>query len=126
MREAELVEEISFVHVHSYLIESNPHCVISRWSVCLVTIGSGSENMTALETHAVARIVKHPKYNGSILDYDAQMAKLQTPVVESNVRKPIALVAAGEDGAAGEPVVVSGWGVTKVSALLKNVDITLT
>jgi len=115
------------ITVHSYLIESNPYCVICRWSVFLLPIGSCSENMTmtALETHALARIVKHPKFNETtILEWDAGIVKLETPVVESAVRKPNALVAAGEVGAAGEPNVVSGWGDTKASALFKNVNLT--
>jgi len=81
-------------------------------------IGSGSESLTALEIHRVVRKVVHPKFDRTKYDYDAGVVKIATPLVVSAVRKPIALVKAGEEAAAGEPVVVSGWGSTEVSALL--------
>jgi len=80
-----------------------------------VMIGSGSEYYPSLEKRAVVRIVEHPKYDRPKHDYDAGIAKVAYPFVFSNVRKPIALVAVGEEAVAGEPVVVSGWGLTQVS-----------
>jgi len=81
-------------------------------------IGSGSENMQTLEKSAVVRSVAHPKYNRPTFDYDVGVVKVAKPFELSAVRKPIALVESGEDAAAQEPVVVSGWGTNRVSSLL--------
>jgi len=79
-------------------------------------IGSGSENREALEKSAVVRKLAHPKYDSDADDYDVGVVTVAAPFVVSAVRKPIALVKAGEDAASHEPVVVSGWGVNRVSA----------
>jgi len=88
---------------------------LSRINESSVLIGSGSENRTALEKRPVVRMVAHPKYDVRKDDYDVGVVKVATPFVVSAVRKPIALVAPGEDATAGEPVVVTGWGDTMVS-----------
>jgi len=49
-------------------------------------------------------------------DYDAGVVNVEIPFVVSAVQKPIALVKAGEEAAAGEQVVVSGWGLNEVSS----------
>jgi len=69
-----------------------------------------------VEIRAIVRSVAHPKFNKKTIDYDAGVVKVATPFVESDIRKPVALVKVGEEAAAGEPVVVSGWGVSPVSA----------
>jgi len=89
--------------------------ILSRSNPASVSIGSGSENIAALEKRAVVRMVTHPKHDDRKKDYDAGVVKVATPFVVSAVHKPIALVAAGEDATAGEPVVVTGWGDTLVS-----------
>ena len=61
------------------------------------------------------RIASHPKFNVAKYDYDAGVAKVESPFVVSAFRKLIALVKAGEDAAAGEQVVVTGWGRNVVS-----------
>jgi len=77
-----------------------------------IKIGSGSKNATALEKRSVA----HHKYFWLTLDYDAGVVKVAPPFVLDAAHKPIALVNAGEDPAAGEPVVVFGWGYNKARA----------
>jgi len=83
--------------------------------VKILKLGSGSEDIFALEERDVERAVANPKYNKSTYDYDVGIVKVATPFVVSAVRKPVALVKAGEEAAGGEPVVVSGWGVAEVS-----------
>jgi len=80
-------------------------------------IGSGSVNVTALITRPVVRSVAHPKYHRKRYDFDVGVVKVEFPFIVSPVRKPIALVKAGEDPAAGEPVVVAGWGINDVSII---------
>ena len=104
--------------LNSYLIvglKSNYFHTYSRADVNNIMIGSGSENMPDLQKQAVVRNVAHPKYDSITLDYDVAVLKVATPFVVSDVRKPIALVKAGEEPADHEPVVVSGWGTNKVS-----------
>jgi len=62
------------------------------------------------------RFVSHPKYNVIKYDYDAGVLKVEIPFGVSAVQKLIALVKAGEEAAAGEQAVVSGWGYNKVSS----------
>ena len=62
------------------------------------------------------RLVSHPKYYFMKYDYDAGVVNVEIPFVVSAVQKPIALVKAGEEAAAGEQVVVSGWGLNEVSS----------
>lgn len=86
-----------------------------RDDVNSVTIGSGSENMLNVEKTAVVQCTAHPKHSMLTMDYDVGVAKVATPFVVSDVRKPITLMKAGEEPAAHEPVVVSGWGTNSVS-----------
>jgi len=78
-------------------------------------IGSGSENLSNIQKHAVVRNEAHPKFYRRTFDYDVGVVKVATPFVLSDVRKPIALVKAGEEPADRESVVVSGWGTNRVS-----------
>jgi len=96
-------------------LESNTFIIHFRTDEKFITIGSGSENMLNLEKRGVVRSVGHPKYNRPKFDYDVGVLKVATPFVVSEVQKPIALVEAGEDAATREPVVVSGWGINRVS-----------
>jgi len=93
--------------------------VHSREDIMIVLVGSGGEKRSALERRTVVRMVAHPKYDRPKHDYDAGIIKVATPFEESAVRKPIALVAVGEEASAGEPVVVTGWGDTMVSVFFK-------
>jgi len=67
-----------------------------------------------MEKRAIERTVLHPKFSYDKYDYDVGVVKVKTPFVESATQKRIALVKAGEDPAAGEQVVVSGWGWNEV------------
>ena len=73
----------------------------------------------ALEKSDLVRSKSQPKYSIPQDDYDVGAVHVATPFVISAVPKPIALVKAGEEAAAQEPVVVSGWGVNQVSAFWK-------
>jgi len=64
--------------------------IIFRDDVRALKVGSGSAIITAVEEHAVVRMVAHPKFDWLKHDYDAGIAKLKTPLVESAVQKPIA------------------------------------
>ena len=90
----------------------------SRTDINSIKIGSGATNRFELEKHAVERIVAHPLHRWVTLDYDAGVVKLVSPIVESDVRKPVALVKTGEHPTGAEPLIVSGWGCTMVSTLL--------
>ena len=81
----------------------------------LIEIGSGSEDLTALKKRAVMRRVKNPTIDKWTNDYDVGIVKVATPFVESAVQQIIPLVKAGEEPSAGEPAVVAGWGVNKIS-----------
>ena len=96
-------------------VKSNPFYIYSRNDIKAMRIGSGSENLLTQEKRAVEKIVIHPKFSEETLDYDVAVVKVASPFVPSAVQKPIALVNPGEEPAAGEPVVVSGWGRNKVS-----------
>jgi len=87
-----------------------------RPDLSYIKIGSGSKDVTALKKRDIVRFVEHPKYDSEVYDYDVAVVKVTTPFVVSAVEKPVALVEAGEYAAAGEPVVVSGWGINRVSA----------
>jgi len=96
-------------------LKNNSFYIHSRDDVNALTIGIGSENLLKLETTAVVRGQMHPNFISPKMDYDVAVVKVATPFVVSNVRKPIASVKAGEEPAASEPIVVSGWGINEVS-----------
>jgi len=66
---------------------------------------------------SVVRKVAHPKYNDfqPLYDYDVGVVQVKTPFDMSAVERPIALVKVGEEAAAGEQAVTTGYGHSRVS-----------
>jgi len=107
----EVISDINIFRLKS----SNLDSTHSRNDVKTLKIGSGSANISAVQQHAVVRVVSNPKYIKSTHDYDVGLVKVAIPFVVSAVRKPVPLVNVGEEAAGGEPVVVAGWGFAEVS-----------
>lgn len=62
--------------------------------------------------HNVSKIIEHPRFDPSILDYDATILTLSNLIEYDRFRQPIRLPYFGEKTKVGSIVATSGWGLT--------------
>lgn len=62
---------------------------------------------------ALKRIVRHPKHNASIADFDFSLLELAEPLTFSDQIQPVPLPKANAKIRDGTNVLVSGWGNEK-------------
>ena len=79
-----------------------------------IQIGSASNDRTDM---VLRRVVRYPKWDDfePLYDYDVGVTQVKTPFDMSAVERPIALVKVGEEAAAGEQAVITGYGHSRVS-----------
>ncbi|XP_074417246.1 transmembrane protease serine 5 [Larus michahellis] len=94
------------------------HCVhsyrrlqASAWLVFAGIITHGSIKQEA--GVSVKKIIYHPLYNDSSLDYDIALMKLQVPLNFSGAIRAVCLPPSHQDLFQGTPCWVSGWGYTR-------------
>nr|XP_038023530.1 transmembrane protease serine 5 isoform X2 [Anas platyrhynchos] len=61
----------------------------------------------------VEKVISHPLYNGSSLDYDIALMKLHVPLNFSDAIRAVCLPPSHRDLFPGTPCWVSGWGYTR-------------
>uniref|UniRef100_A0A8C3CN88 Transmembrane serine protease 5 n=1 Tax=Cairina moschata TaxID=8855 RepID=A0A8C3CN88_CAIMO len=61
----------------------------------------------------VEKVISHPLYNGSSLDYDIALMKLRVPLNFSDAIRAVCLPPSHQDLFPGTPCWVSGWGYTR-------------
>jgi trypsin len=93
-----------------------------------LSIRAGSaEHSTGGSEHEVGRVDIHPKYDNSILDYDAAILTLRTNIQFDSLRNAIKLPFLNEAIPTGTYVTTSGWGLTgndsMPSSVLRMVDL---
>ncbi|XP_010184205.1 PREDICTED: transmembrane protease serine 5, partial [Mesitornis unicolor] len=83
----------------------------SAWLVFAGVIAHGSIRQEA--GLSVKKIIYHPLYNDSSLDYDIALMKLQVPLNFSAAVRAVCLPPSHQDLFHGAPCWVSGWGYTR-------------
>lgn len=75
----------------------------------------GTPFLSGLEGQAekIARIHKHPFYNGYMLDYDVALLELAAPLHYTSSIRPICLPDRTHAFSESRPCVITGWGSTK-------------
>jgi len=96
--------------------------------VSYLSIRAGStEHSTGGSEHEVGRVDIHPKYDYSLLDYDAALLTLTNYIKFDALRKAIKLPFLNEAIPTGTYVTTSGWGLTAndsmPSSVLRMVDL---
>ncbi|KAB8225630.1 trypsin-like cysteine/serine peptidase domain-containing protein [Aspergillus novoparasiticus] len=84
-------------------------------------IATGTISLSGGQLHKVIRVVIHPQYTGRQQDgwgNDVAVLTLAAPIQYNQYQKPIAL--ATNTPAAGQRVVLSGWGKTSTNGNLAN------
>ncbi|NXJ04618.1 TMPS5 protease, partial [Odontophorus gujanensis] len=93
------------------------HCVHSyrRRSAWGWMIHAGITHGSAKQEDGVPveRVISHPLYNDSSLDYDIALMKLQVPLNFSDAISALCLLPSHQDLLPGTPCWVSGWGYTR-------------
>ncbi len=105
--------------IHESWILTAAHCVYGEdpaWRTVVAGIHDRSSDAANphLQRRTVNRIIIHPNYNNSTLDYDIALLELTSPLTINSKVAPITL-AGTSDGAlynAGTMLTVSGWGAT--------------
>uniref|UniRef100_A0A670ZMW6 Peptidase S1 domain-containing protein n=1 Tax=Pseudonaja textilis TaxID=8673 RepID=A0A670ZMW6_PSETE len=89
---------------------SAAHCFDVTWVAVL-----GTPFLSGLDgrVEKIARIHKHPFYNGYMLDYDVALLELATPLRYTSTVRPICLPDRTHVFSEGRPCVITGWGSTK-------------
>uniref|UniRef100_A0A1L8DQP6 trypsin n=1 Tax=Nyssomyia neivai TaxID=330878 RepID=A0A1L8DQP6_9DIPT len=65
--------------------------------------------------HKIKRIIQHPQFDYSTIDYDFSILELETPVTFNERLRPIGLPEQDEDVPDNTALLVSGWGNTQNS-----------
>lgn len=75
----------------------------------------GTPFLSGLDGRAekIARIHKHPFYNGYMLDYDVALLELVAPLRYTSALRPICLPDRTHVFSEGRPCVITGWGSTR-------------
>uniref|UniRef100_A0A8B9EBI2 Transmembrane serine protease 5 n=1 Tax=Anser cygnoides TaxID=8845 RepID=A0A8B9EBI2_ANSCY len=91
------------------------HCVHRRLHASGWLVGAGVAR-GSIEQEAgvpVEKVIYHPLYNGSSLDYDIALMKLRIPLNFSDAIRAVCLPPSHRDLFQGTPCWVSGWGYTR-------------
>ncbi|XP_075579523.1 transmembrane protease serine 5 [Pelecanus crispus] len=109
------------------------HCVHRRLQASAWLVFAGAITHGSIEQEAgvsVKKIIYHPLYNDSSLDYDIALMKLQVPLNFSDAIRAVCLPPFHRDLFQGTQCWVSGWGYTRpdqaqVSETLKEAPVPL-
>lgn len=78
-----------------------------------LSVRAGSvEHSTGGSEHKISRVDIHPKYDSSLLDYDAALLTLQKNMKFNIFKRAISLPFVNEAIPIGTYVITSGWGLT--------------
>jgi trypsin len=76
---------------------------------------------------SASRIISHPSYNPSTIDFDIALVIVSVDIEIGGVVQAVGLAASGSDPASGTTVRVAGWGTTSqggsIPATLRQVDV---
>lgn len=95
-----------------------------RVHIGLTNVAEGEESLR------VAKLIIHPRYNSSSLDFDYGLIQLKDKITFNAKKQPITLFEFGDAALSNDAVLfVSGWGSTRNSTdskkLLRGVDVPL-
>ncbi|XP_058019743.1 transmembrane protease serine 9 [Ahaetulla prasina] len=98
---------------HCFDVYSNP----KMWVAVM-----GTPFLSGLDGRAekIARIHKHPFYNGYMLDYDVALLELAAPLRYTSSVRPICLPDRTHVFSEGRPCIITGWGSTKEGGLVST------
>ncbi|KAL7039710.1 hypothetical protein ACKWTF_000078 [Chironomus riparius] len=97
------------------------HCV-DYVPVSYLSVRAGStEHSTGGSEHEVSCVDIHPKYDNSLLDYDAAILTLRKNIIFDSFRKAIKLPFLNQAIPVGTYVTTSGWGLTGNNSIPSSV-----
>ncbi|NWU60067.1 TMPS5 protease, partial [Dromas ardeola] len=99
------------VHRHAVFLLGHRRLRASAWLVFAGVITHGSIKQE--DGVLVKKIIYHPLYNDSSLDYDIALMKLQVPLNFSGAIRAVCLPPSHQDLFQGTQCWVSGWGYTR-------------
>lgn len=116
--------------ISSKFVITAAHCTyyfpqddMSLWSIRAGTSRSDEGG----SIHEILEIFQHPRFNPSLLDFDASIFKLDNAIQIDKFRQPIELPFFGELTYEGSLVSTSGWGLTmnrnESNLVLRNVEL---
>ncbi|XP_072135244.1 chymotrypsinogen 2-like [Mobula birostris] len=90
------------------------HCGVSTNDFAIVGAHDKSSNAEASQkSMSIAKVITHPKWNPSTINYDVSVVKLATPVQFNSHVSPVCLAAVSDNYPAGMMCVTTGWGRTR-------------
>lgn len=104
------------------------HCTAGVAATSLTIRYNSLQHGSGGQTVTMARKLEHPSYNSGTIDYDYALLYPATALTlgQTNARA-LPLAPQGDDPAAGEVLIVSGWGTTSeggsIPAALRTVEI---
>ncbi|MFE7311787.1 serine protease [Streptomyces sp. NPDC057555] len=89
------------------------HCIAGAPATALSVRAGSSARESGGQVVQVARVLRHPKYNVTTIDYDVAVLVLASPLEFGDGVRAVPLAAPGKEPAAGTPATVTGWGATR-------------
>uniref|UniRef100_A0A8C6U3R7 chymotrypsin n=1 Tax=Neogobius melanostomus TaxID=47308 RepID=A0A8C6U3R7_9GOBI len=99
------------------------HCNLRTSHNVILGEHDRSSNSESIQTMKIAKVFKHPSYNGYTINNDITLIKLASPA-QLNMRvSPVCLAETGDNFPGGMRCVTSGWGLTRYNGKRNNYDI---
>lgn len=101
--------------ISSLYVITAAHCTyyFPKNDMTIWSIQAGSSKLDqGGSIHNISSIVEHPRFDASLLDYDASILKISDHIQFDKFRQPILLPYFGEETLLGSLVGTSGWGLT--------------
>lgn len=116
--------------ISSLYVLSAAHCTFyfPKTDLSIFSIRAGSSRIDqGGSIHNISSVVEHPRFDTSLLDYDATILKISNQIFFDKFRQPILLPFFGEETVLDSIVATSGWGLTlndqESNLSLRNVEL---
>nr|P35037.5 RecName: Full=Trypsin-3; Flags: Precursor [Anopheles gambiae] len=102
--------------LNSKWILTAAHCTVNLQPSSLAVRLGSSRHASGGTVVRVARVLEHPNYDDSTIDYDFSLMELESELTFSDVVQPVSLPDQDEAVEDGTMTIVSGWGNTQSAA----------
>ncbi|KAJ8272174.1 hypothetical protein COCON_G00110330 [Conger conger] len=102
--------------ISEFWVVTAAHCGVRTSHRVILGEHDRSSNAESIQTMRIAKVFKHPRYNGYTINNDITLIKLSSPAQLTPRVSPVCLAETGDIFPGGMMCVTSGWGLTRHNA----------